>query len=40
MSPQQTVASASQFDHITVMTNLQQPSDLYTGIPVSSVSNG
>ncbi|CAG9533334.1 unnamed protein product [Cercopithifilaria johnstoni] len=43
MSPQQTIASASQFDHITVMTNLQQPSDLYTGIPgipVSSVSNG
>ncbi|EJD74628.1 GRAM domain-containing protein [Loa loa] len=40
MSPQSTVASASQFDHITVMTNLQQPSDLYTGIPVSSVSNG
>ncbi|KAL3981689.1 hypothetical protein ACH3XW_44075 [Acanthocheilonema viteae] len=43
MSPQQTIAPANQFDHITVMTNLQQPSDLYTGmpeIPVSSVSNG
>uniref|UniRef100_A0A0R3Q7G2 MITF_TFEB_C_3_N domain-containing protein n=1 Tax=Brugia timori TaxID=42155 RepID=A0A0R3Q7G2_9BILA len=40
MSPQSTAASASQFDHITVMTNLQQSSDLYTGIPVSSVSNG
>ncbi|VDO38009.1 unnamed protein product, partial [Onchocerca flexuosa] len=40
MSPQPTAASASQFDHITVMTNLQQPSDVYSGIPVSSVSNG
>ncbi|MCP9266293.1 Postacrosomal sheath WW domain-binding protein [Dirofilaria immitis] len=40
MSPQPTAASASQFDHITVMTNLQHQPDLYTGIPVSSVSNG
>ncbi|VDN93628.1 unnamed protein product [Brugia pahangi] len=40
MASQSTAASASQFDHITVMTNLQQSSDLYTGIPVSSVSNG
>uniref|UniRef100_A0A915Q2R5 GRAM domain-containing protein n=1 Tax=Setaria digitata TaxID=48799 RepID=A0A915Q2R5_9BILA len=39
MSPPQTAVSASQFDHITVMTNLQQPSDIYAGIPVSSVSN-
>lgn len=43
MSPQQAVAPANQFDHITVMTNLQQPADLYvenTGVPVSAVSNG
>ncbi|VDK63849.1 unnamed protein product [Onchocerca ochengi] len=40
MSSQSTAASASQFDHITVMTNLQQPSEVCSGIPVSSVSNG
>uniref|UniRef100_A0A0R3S1R2 JmjC domain-containing protein n=1 Tax=Elaeophora elaphi TaxID=1147741 RepID=A0A0R3S1R2_9BILA len=41
MSPHQAVSSGSQFDHITVMTNLQQqPSDLYTGNPAASVSNG
>ncbi|VDK80306.1 unnamed protein product [Litomosoides sigmodontis] len=44
ISSQQTITPANQFDHITVMTNLQQPTDLYGenngAVPVSSSFNG